>query len=235
MADFIESARAILSVSEKRMETAANNVANLTTPGFKSQKLYSETLASFGTGAAPSNQQLLSDLAPGRLSKSGNPLDLAINGNGYFRVSSADRSYYSRNGQFSLARDGRVVDAKGLALQQVDGGDLVLDSSNVLITADGTVISQGRPIAKIAIYKPASDQQVHALGGSLFAIDDSVIEAVGEPDIRQGMVEASNVSLGDEMVTMMEALRHAENGARLVQVYDDLMGKAISNFGQGGR
>ena len=59
------------------------------------------------------------------------------------------------------------------------------------------------------------------------------MEAVAEPMIRQGMVESSNVSMGDEMVTMMAAMRQAEGGARLVQVYDELMGRALTTLGGG--
>jgi flagellar basal-body rod protein FlgF len=72
---------------------------------------------------------------------------------------------------------------------------------------------------------------VRPIGGSLFAITDDQVEEVAAPELRQGMIEASNVALADEMVSMMEALRTAESGAKLVQTYDDLMGKAVSAFG----
>ena len=235
LVDFIQSAKAILTSSEKRLEAAANNVANMTTPGFKTQKLYSSTLAGFGAGAALPTTFVQNDFEQGKLVKTANALDLAIGGRGYFALSSAQGLVYSRQGQFRLSADGRVLNAQGLALQQADGGDLILSSSDILITADGTVISEGRPVAKIGLFEAVSGTGMRSNSGSLFAIDSASVRQVDEPDIRQGMTEASNVALADEMVSVMASLRNAEGGARLVQTYDDLMGKAITTFGQGGR
>lgn len=236
MADFIESARAILSQSERRIEATANNVANLTTSGFKRQRLYSDvSLAPSGIASEILLKQSL-DLEQGRLVKTGNTLDLAISGPGMFQLRASDGTIaYSRGGQFKLASDGRVLNGQGLALQAGDGGDLVLPGSDISVLADGTILEAERPIGKLALYQAADSSAVRPVGGSLFAIADEAVEEVADPQLRQGMIEASNVTLADEMVSMMEALRTAEGGARLVQSYDDLMGKAISAFGQGGR
>lgn len=235
MADLIESARAILSQSERRMEATANNVANLTTSGFKTQRLYSEVSMEADSRVPETLLRQSLDLAQGRLVKTNNPLDLAISGAGMFRLQGADGvAVYSRGGQFKLASDGRVLNAQGLALQ-ADGGDLVLPSANVKILADGTVLDGERPIARIALYSTASQADIRPLGGSMFAIAEDRLQEVPAPELRQGMTEASNVALADEMVAMMEAMRTAEGGARLVQTYDDLMGKAVTAFGQGGR
>jgi flagellar basal-body rod protein FlgG len=236
MADLIESARGILSVSERRMEATANNVANLSTPGFKATSLYSDVSAETDLRASQTSLKERLDLDSGRLTKTNNPLDLAISGAGMFRLRGADGAIsYSRSGQFKLASDGRVVNTQGLALQTLDGSDLVLANGNIKVLADGTVLDGERPIAKIGVFAPVKGVQVKPLGGSLFAIPDSLVEDVATPELRQGMLESSNVALADEMVSMMDALRQAEGGARLVQTYDDLMGRAISTLGQGGR
>jgi flagellar basal-body rod protein FlgG len=236
MADLIESARGILSVSERRMEATANNVANLSTPGFKATSLYSDVSAETDLRASQTSLKERLDLDSGRLTKTNNPLDLAISGAGMFRLRGADGAIsYSRSGQFKLASDGRVVTTQGLALQTLDGSDLVLANGNIKVLADGTVLDGERPIAKIGVFAPVKGVQVKPLGGSLFAIPDSLVEDVATPELRQGMLESSNVALADEMVSMMDALRQAEGGARLVQTYDDLMGRAISTLGQGGR
>jgi len=236
MADLIESARAILSLSERRVEATANNVANLTTPGFKSERLYSETSPETDLHAPETSQLKRLDLAQGRLSKTNNPLDLAISGPGMFQFRGVDGlPVYSRSGQFKLGDDGRVVNAQGLALQTADGGDLILSTDAIKVLADGTVMEGERPVARIGLYRPTSGGQFLSIGGSLFRAPGDGVEEVAAPDLRQAMIENSNVVLGDEMVTMMEALRTAEGGARLVQNYDELMGRAISTFGQGAR
>jgi flagellar basal-body rod protein FlgG len=176
------------------------------------------------------------DLSQGRMTKTSNPLDVAISGAGMFRLAGTDGSIvYSRSGQFRLAEDGRVVNAQGYALQTADTGDLVLTNGSIEVQADGTVLDADHPVARIAIYKPVQGADVRPFGGSIFTISDGGVEEVAAPELRQGMVEASNVALADEMVTMMDAARQAEGGARMVQVYDDLMGKAVSAFGQGAR
>jgi flagellar basal-body rod protein FlgG len=175
------------------------------------------------------------DLAQGKVSNTGNPLDLAIGSDGFFQLRNGDDLFYSRQGQFKLAADGTVVTPQGYALQQAGGGDLVLDGAGVNILADGTVLDGERPVGRIGVFSPSAGAAVQPLDGSLLRFAGNVGEEVAEPHLRQGMIEASNVSVGDEMVTMMASLRQAETGARLVQTYDDLLGRAITAFGQGGR
>jgi flagellar basal-body rod protein FlgG len=175
-------------------------------------------------------------MAQGRLNRTENPLDIAISGGGLFQLRAGDEIVYSRQGQFRLAEDGTVVSGQGYVLQQAGGGDLVLQSASVQITEDGAVLDQGRPVGRIAVYAPAEGVRLAPTGGgTVFVAEAGEMEEVASPALRQGMIEASNVQLGDEMVAMMAALRQAEGGARLVQVYDDLLGRAITAFGQGGK
>jgi flagellar basal-body rod protein FlgG len=178
--------------------------------------------------------RLRSDLGQGRLSRTENPLDVAISGAGLFQLRAGEEIVYSRQGHFRVAEDGTVVSGQGHVLQQAGGGDLSLQSSAVEITEDGTILDAGRPVARIALFAPADGVSLEASGGgTIFAAGSREMEEVAAPALRQGMVEASNVVLGDEMVAMMAALRQAESGARLVQLYDDLLGRAITTFGGG--
>lgn len=236
MQSLIESAGAILSATERRLETVANNVTNLSTPGFKRQLSFVELLPARSPDfAAELMPRVRPDLAQGQMSETGNPLDLAISGAGFFQLRAGDTLVYSRQGHFRRAEDGTVVSPQGHVLQQAGGGDLVLERAAVEILADGTVLDEGRPVGRIALYEPAEGGAVEPLAGSLFAIADGAAEETAGSQLRQGMVEASNVSLGDEMVAMMAALRQAESGARLVQLYDQLMDQAITTFGRSGR
>jgi flagellar basal-body rod protein FlgG len=235
MPGLIEAASAILSASERRLEAVSSNISNISTAGYKRQISFAD-LVSRAPSAAASEMlmRVRPDLTQGKLSDTGNPLDIAISGDGFFQVRMDNQLFYSRSGQFRLAEDGRVITPQGYTLQQAGGGDLVLDRAAVEIMANGTVLDGDRPVARIGVFKPGGGSAIEALDGSTFRFAGDA-EEVGDPLLRQGMVETSNVSVGDEMVTMMTALRQAESGARLVQTYDDLLGRAITAFGQGGR
>lgn len=232
MSGLVDSATSVMRASSARVDRAAVNVANVSTPGFKRQ-LQSSDRVDGDFAAALSRLRV--DMQSGKLVETGRPLDLAINGSGFFQLRAGDQLVYSRQGNFALASDGRVITPQGYTLQQAGGGDLVLDSGTVTIAADGTVLDGDKPLGQIGVYDARDTANATAVDGSLFTLADGDAEAVANPSLRQGAVEASNVSLGDEMISMMGALRGAETGAKLVQVYDDLMGKAITTFGQVGR
>lgn len=235
MQGLIESATGILSASERRLENVSSNVSNISTPGFKRQISFEEVLNDRDGATVLPSVEHKADLSQGQLTRTGGPLDLAIGGQGFFRLRAGDQTLYSRQGQFSLAADGSVVTRQGYVLQQAGGGDLVLERAGVEILEDGTVLDGSRPIARIGVYTAADPAALQALGGSIFTAGDDSMEEAPAAAVRQGMVEASNVVLGDEMVAMMTTVRQAEGGARLVQIYDDLLGRAITTFGQGGK
>jgi len=150
-----------------------------------------------------------------------NPYDLALSGAGFFVLRTEAGALYTRNGQFTRDADGRLVDARGAVLQ-ADGADLVLKDGEVEVTPEGVVLEDGQPVARLDIVElsdPAS-------------VDDGEARTAEAPGVRQGALEMSNVSTGAEMVQIMGALRRAEAGQRLAIVYDDLVGRAITTFGQ---
>jgi flagellar basal-body rod protein FlgF len=232
MADLLGAASAIMRSSERTIAIVANNVANVSTPGFRRQVSYVDVTSSLN----PSERDLpviatRTDDREGHLQQTGAPLDLAVSGPGYFQLRSGEMTVYSRQGQFHRLEDGRIANAQGYVVQQAGGGDLVLDGDSAEILADGTVVEDERPVGRIALFTPGEEAQLEALTGSIFALTGTA-EEVEDPHLRQGMVEASNVTLGDEMVTMMAAMRQAEGGARLAMLYDELTGRAIQTLGQ---
>jgi flagellar basal-body rod protein FlgG len=166
------------------------------------------------------------------MSPSIDAFDMALSGDGFFELRAGDRTIYSRQGQFRLTADGTLVTPLGHVLQQQGGGDLVLANAAVTILEDGTVLDDGRPVARIALAAPDRLEAMIPVGASAFAADASSMHA-SDAVVRQGMTESSNVSLSEEMVAMTSVARQAETGARLVQVYDDLLARAISTLGQG--
>lgn len=232
MSGLVDAAAAILGTSARRLEAAAQNIANVSTPGYK-RRLKAPALAGDG-GYAATLARVRHDLGAGKLSQTDRPLDLAINGDGWFQLRQGDAILYSRQGSFRLQPDGTVTTANGAVLQQAGGGDLILGEEGVRIAADGTVFERDQPVARIGVFRAPDTATLDPVDGAAFRLTGDEATAVDTPQIRQGMIEASNVSVGDEMVTMMAAMRQAESGARLVQTWDELMGRAITSFGQGG-
>lgn len=153
-------------------------------------------------------------------------------GPGFFVVRSpAGALRYTRDGQFSRNAEGRLVDPRGSVLQ-ADGGDLVIAQGRVEIMGDGVVLEAGAPVARLDVMDFADPALATPSQDGGFASPADNLEPVGTPAVRQGSVEMSNVTTAGEMVAMMAALRRAESGQKLANLYDDLMGRVISSFGQ---
>lgn len=223
-------------MAEQRLDVVARNVANLSTPGYKRRIGFADAIAAGAASATSVDSATIAvrhDHAQGQLSQTGNPLDLALSGKGLFRVRAGEATLYTRQGQFRRDADGLLVTPQGYVLQQVGGGDVVVDATMPVVRPDGTVVDGDRPVARIAIERATDTTALTAVGESFFfAAPDVMTDAEGTM-VRQGMTEGSNVSLGDEMTQSMMAMRQAESGARLIQLYDELMGRAVSAFGGG--
>jgi len=240
--DFIDVAARVMTASEHRLESIATNVSNSATPGFKRQSAFqllpadTQPTEGVGTGQpAGSALRVQSDFTAGDLRATGKPLDLAIEGAGFFSLRMGADFMLTRGGQFRQSEDGRVISAQGYALQDAGGGDLIVRVPDPQILADGTVLEEGLPTGRIALVNVDDLSALAPAGGSVFRVlpgSDPAPE--GSSFLRQGMLEGANVAMPAEMLAMMEAVRQAETGARLVQLYDTLMGRAITTFGQRG-
>lgn len=229
MGDITEAATAILSTARQRLELAGQNIASSTTPGYRRRVSFTELLVTAdGRSAAPIVKSMVS-ATPGKQTQTDNPYDLAIVGGGYFAVRLGEQIAYSRNGQFARDAGGRLVLADGAVLQG-DRGDLVLEGSDFVLALDGVVSSNGQPIGRIPVFD--FDANLAAASGEAFRPAAETAPSIADAQIRQGALEASNVTTGEEMVVLMESLRRAETAQRLINVYDDLMGRAITGFGQ---
>jgi flagellar basal-body rod protein FlgF len=232
MGTLVELGAATLAQAERRVEVAGENIANVATSGYKRRVAFATLLEAATNGdAAVPNIGTTIDLSAGKLQSTGNPADLAIAGPGYFLVRSDDGQIYTRKGQFAVDQDGRLVNDRGFALQLESGNDVKVAAGDFEIRSDRTIVQKGVALGKVAVYESVGQTALEpvnggfsATGGTLTLSEDSVI--------KQGMTEASNVSTGNEMVNMMESLRRAESGQRVINVYDDLMARVITTFGE---
>lgn len=230
MGELTEMAMAAISQAQRRVEVAAQNLSNAATPSYKRRIAFSSILGESGTSRSNMPQiNTIVDHRPGKLIETGNPANLALGESGFFALRRDDQVIYTRNGQLSVDGDGRLVDRNGFALQLGNGRDLVVKSAEFEVMPGGVVREKGEVLGTIAVF--ANDEPASAGQGE----STNSLNLVANPEIRQGMIEASNVATGDEMVAMIEALRRAEAGQRVMTIYDDLMGRVITSFGENAR
>lgn len=223
--DLVEAASAILTQSERRVEIVAQNIANATTPGYKRRIAFSQLVANGdGNGGVQTAVTPVLDNRAGKLVVTNSPFDFALSGPGVFALRDATGgTRYSRQGRFSRDGDGHLVDVLGGALQLANGSDLTVTSADFEVRPDGSVIQKGELQGKLAVFAEADLRGVRGP------------DLIDTTRIQQGAFESSNVSIGDEMVLMMEALRRAESAQRVMITYDELMARVINTFGGNGQ
>ena len=226
---------------QRQVEVTANNIANMNTTGFKAQAiLFQEYLAPVARDRdfAYPDQQLsfveswgtVGDFTGGDLADTGNPLDVALVGEGFLAVQTPAGERWSRGGSLAIDRDGLLVDLSGNPVLS-DGGPISFDASetDIKIAADGTISSSAGAKGTLRLVEFANLQELTREGGSLFA-GGTPVEAV-ETSVVQGSIEKSNVSGVAEMSEMIRVQRAYESLASLAQRQDDIRRDAIKRLG----
>jgi flagellar basal-body rod protein FlgF len=225
----------------RSMDVIANNIANVSTPGFKRESTkFEELVQQVRPSDDPGSPRTLSfvrdagvvrDLSEGSLQTTGSPFDLAISGKGYFAVQTAAGERYTRNGHFTLNADGIIVNEQGDPLLG-DGGPISIstDDGNITIGADGTVTGKQGQIAKVRLVDFADERAMTKEGASLYSTTQTPISAANAV-LSQGMLETSNVQPVVEISRMIEVMRSYEATATLSQSTDDMKRQAIQKLG----
>jgi flagellar basal body rod protein FlgG len=229
----LEIASATMRGGERRIEIAAQNTVNAETPGYKAQIAFSEVQAEANSSISEANlpqTQFEHNTAQGAIFDTGETLDLAIDGAGYFLLRDGDNFSLTRSGKFGIAVDGALVDAQGRILQLASGGDATTSTYAVEILPDGTMLDGSSVMGTIGLFEPTQPR----LGQMLTADEAADLGGAENGEIRQAMLERSNVTLSDEMVELMKAQRQIESGAQIIRAYDQLLDRAINTFGRSG-
>ena len=168
------------------------------------------------------------DFTPGQLEYTGDPLHVAINGDGFFQVQQADGSFgYTRNGAFKLDSQGVLIDSNGRQVMNENGGPITLETPNVDIAADGTIWSAGEQVGRIGVFKFDDNKVLQRAQGSMFVPSDgSQPTLMANPQLAQKNLETSNVNMMETMVRMTENLRAFESIQKVLRIYSDMDSKA---------
>jgi flagellar basal-body rod protein FlgG len=224
----IYSAAAGMAAQQTWLDALANDLANVNTPGYHSQRVAFRDLvydpAGAGAGADASTLGVTAD--QGALLQSSNPLALAIDGTGYFQVKRADGTIaLTRNGQFQADANGQITTLSGDKLEPPITLPKGVSPSDVSIATDGTVTtSSGTRLGKIQLVSVASPDQLLPLGDGLFGLtagSGKPVSAGGQ--VKQFFLEGSNVDVADAMTSMIRAQRAFELASRAVTTQDQLL------------
>jgi flagellar basal-body rod protein FlgF len=219
-----------LAAQTQALELVANNLANLGTAGYRGQQATFRSLLAGGgavswnpLNAAVNDFGVLGgsrvDRASGSLTATGNPLDLAVAGNGFFVVQSAQGIAYTRNGGFHSTPTGQLVTSEGDAVLG-EQGPITLPQGAVAVSADGTLSVDGAVVAKLRVAEFSPDTSLRAIGAATYAAPaDSELPAASS-SIRQGMLEESNVSPVEGVVQLISIQRNAEMMQRALTLFD---------------
>ncbi|HEY5412684.1 MAG TPA: flagellar basal-body rod protein FlgF [Caulobacteraceae bacterium] len=231
-------------VLQHEMDVIANNVANVDTTGFKVEALMVQTdpekmQTSPGSPLSPSvnfplDAGVVRDFTQGELKPTGGALNMAIQGQGFFKVSTPNGERYTRDGAFTLDAQGRLVTADGDTVEG-EGGDITLDpvKGPLSVSADGTISQQGQVIGKLGVVTFSSLSALTKQGDGLYS-NDTNLQPQASPDakIRQGMLEQSNVQPITQITRLIQVSRAYENVSQMMDQTGQLSSNAVDRLGK---
>jgi flagellar basal-body rod protein FlgF len=231
-------------VLQREIDVIANNVANVDTTGFKVEALMVQSSAQKMGGSSagsplnnsvnfPMDAGVVRDFSQGELKRTGGDLDMAIQGEGFFKVQTQNGERYTRDGAFSVDDQGRIVTATGDPVEG-DGGDITLDpkKGRPSISADGTVSQQGQVIGKISLVTFSSLSALSKDGGGLFSNDTNLQPQPATGKVRQGVLEQSNVQPIMQITQLIQVSRAYDNISQMMDTTDQLSSSAIDRLGK---
>jgi len=211
------------------INTIANNIANASTSGYRAERtLFQEYLMRTGSAGHRDSLSFTQDIGQfrdarrGPLTVTGNSLDLAIEGNGYFVVGNPSEQFYSRTGAFHLDDQGRMVTGQGYPILDSQNNPITLptDGSPITVTADGVISNRGGQIATLQLVQFADDQLLRRTENGVYATDQNATPATGAK-VAQGALEGSNVKPIIELTRLVEVTKQYDSTQNLLQAEDD--------------
>lgn len=219
----------------RRLDIVANNIANVATPGFKASRLiYNGSTLETPVDADQMDQTYVNfndsyvHFSDAPVVETRNPLDLAIEGQGFFVISTRNGNLYTRNGQFVVNSDKKLVTADGDPVVGESGEPISVDGKEVAIENDGSVFVDKALVGKIKVVAFSQLKDLKNFGKSLFINTGSEAETPAASfSLRQHYYESSNVDVMKEMVEMINATRAYEALTKADQSVDETLSKLI--------
>lgn len=238
------SAASGMEAQQQRLDAISNDLANLNTTGYQSQRIGFQDLLYNGVGAVAAPGVTIGtgagvvSLGPsqvaGPIEQTGAPLDLAINGDGFFQVRQPDGSTaLTRDGQFQLDASGQLTTAAGLLVQPPVKIPAGVDPNTLKIAADGSVTADGKTLGKVSLFTvPAPEQLIEASGNLLLpSAASGAVRPAGGATIQQGALNGSDVNLAQAMTEMVDAQQAYGLASRAITI-EQQMGQIANEVKQ---
>lgn len=216
------------------LDATANNIANASTTGFHGDRVtFREALAAARTpdlatvGAGTTRV----DSQSGAMVQTGNPLDLALEGDGYFGVQTPQGTRYTRAGNFLIDDNRNLVTTEGFQVRGEGGAAITIppEAHQISVGTDGTVNADGQDVGKLEL-SAFTPGQMTRQGGTLFAANGRPSTA-DPPKVHSGILESSNVNVVRGVVDLVKVSRNYESLMRIIQGYHDVEGRAARELG----
>jgi len=208
------------------LQIVANNIANASTTGFKSQGVvFSEYIAGVDTEGDSLSMGRLNakstSFEQGGHTNTGGTFDLAINGDGFFAIETADGTHLTRAGAFLPNQANELVTPEGLRVLDAGLAPIFVppDAGKIAISPDGTVSANGRPLAQVGLFALEDGAKLSREGGTRFSSDGDLVPA-DDASVAQGFLEASNVNPLSEIARLIEVQRAYEAGQSFLENED---------------
>jgi flagellar basal-body rod protein FlgF/flagellar basal-body rod protein FlgG len=220
------------------LDVAATNLANVSTTGYKAQKEFYKALSASLNGILPrssvnraiNNYGVLGgatiSLDSGALQKTGNELDVAVEGSGFFAVQTSAGVRYTRNGNFRINSQGVLTTSSGDPVLG-EAGPITLTSGKVSISSDGTISQNGGILARLKLVDLTASQ-ITPQGSSLYAAPKEAEKPAASRQVQQGMIEASNMDPVNGTVQLIMIQRNAEMLQRALQIFNNDFNKTAA-------
>lgn len=224
----------------REMQSVANNIANISTTGFRREGvIFAEEVKALplegGAVAMTSARARFTDAAQGALQQTNGTLDLAIEGPGFFTVMTPGGERLTRAGAFGRDADGQIVSAEGHLLLDEGGGAIAIpfEARTIGIAADGTVSADGEPLARVGVMTVEDQTKLFRESGTLFRAETQTVPVEGAK-VLQGFLEQSNVDPILEIARMIEVQRAYEYGQKLMDQEDARIRLVVRTLGANG-
>jgi flagellar basal-body rod protein FlgF/flagellar basal-body rod protein FlgG len=219
----------------QELDLAANNLANANTTGFRGAHVSFETqmmtasantstrvASSFGALGSPRT-----DFSQGSMQQTGNSLDLALEGSGFFAIEAPTGVQYSRNGNFHLTRNGSLVTAQGYPVLG-DKGPIILPGGNVEISTAGVISVNGDVAGQLQLSEFDADVPLTSLGDAYYSAPAAAAKSAGNLTVLQGSLESSNVNPVESAVGLIDIQRNAEMMQRALTTFHNEFNKTAA-------